>query len=131
MKQHPTERKLSPAEQVLQQQLNTSAEPERPVQWQELQDKLGPALKAQTKVRWPLWLAPVAVAATVAWLMLLQPQTTSPVQTPNTPMLLAGNYNLDALDKQLQRAYLEGADPAEIDALWQRRAALTGEETSS
>lgn len=131
MKQHPTERKLSPAEQVLQQQLNTSAEPERPVQWQELQDKLGPALKAQTKVRWPLWLAPVAVAATVAWLMLLQPQTTLPVQTPNTPMLLAGNYNLDALDKQLQRAYLEGADPAEIDALWQRRAALTGEETSS
>lgn len=131
MKQHPTERKLSPAEQVLQQQLNTSVEPERPVQWQELQDKLGPALKAQTKVRWPLWLAPVAVAATVAWLMLLQPQTTSPVQTPNTPMLLAGNYNLDALDKQLQRAYLEGADPAEIDALWQRRAALTGEETSS
>lgn len=131
MKQHPTERKLSPAEQVLQQQLNTSVEPERPVQWQELQDKLGPALKAQTKVRWPLWLAPLAVAATVAWLMLLQPQTTSPVQTPNTPMLLAGNYNLDALDKQLQRAYLEGADPAEIDALWQRRAALTGEETSS
>lgn len=131
MKQHPTERKLSPAEQVLQQQLNTSAEPERPVQWQELQDKLGHALKAQTKVRWPLWLTPVAVAATVAWLMLLQPQTTLPVQTPTPPMLLAGNYNLDALDKQLQRAYLEGADPAEIDALWQRRAALTGEETSS
>lgn len=137
MKQHPTtpelkrelKQELSAAEQVLEQRLQATATPERPLEWHELSAKLGPAHRP--KPHWSLWFAPAAVAATVAWLMLIQPQTTMAPQVQQSPMLLAGNYSLDALDKQLQRAYLDGADDTEIDALWQRRAALTAQETSS
>ncbi len=130
MKQHPTKNKLSPTEQVLEQRLRATAKPDKAVAWNELAERLGPA-HGTPKKRWPLWLAPVGIAAAVAWLMVLQPQATLQPETTPSPMLLAGNYSLDALDRQLQRAYLDGADAAEIEALWQRRAALTGQETSS
>lgn len=133
MKQHPTKRQLkqelSATEQVLEQRLQAMATSERPLEWHELSAKLGPAHRP--KRHWSLWLAPAAAAATVAWLMLIQPQATMAPQVQQSPMLLAGNYSLDSLDRQLQRAYLDGADEAEIDALWQRRAALTVQETSS
>ena len=131
MKQHRTEHELSAAEQVLRQRLQTQAEPERAVQWQELASQLGPTARVKTSRRWSLWLAPVAIAATVAWLAVLQPQATVQPQPVASPMLLAGNYSLDSLDKQLQRAYLNGADNATIEALWQRRAALTAATTTA
>lgn len=131
MKQHPTKRNLSPVERALGERLQANAEPERPLQWQDLAGKLGPAHAVKRKRRWTVWLTPVAVAAAVAWLVVVQPNTSSPAVHEPQPMLLAGNYSLDAIDKQLQNAYLEGADAAEIDALWQRRETLTAQETSS
>lgn len=132
MKQHPTKHKLNPTEEVLEQRLRAAAQPARNLTWGELSQQLDATISSRSgKRRWPLWLAPVGIAAAVAWLIVLQPSTTLQQETPPKPMLLAGNYSLDALDKQLQRAYLNGADPAEIDALWQRRALLTSQEISS
>ncbi|WP_258240533.1 hypothetical protein [Pseudidiomarina homiensis] len=131
MKQHPTKRKLSATEQLLEQRLQAMVKPEHAVEWRELSVKLGPAQQTAHKPRRLFWLTPaVAVAAAVAWLVVIQPQTTQQPQPNTSPMLLAGNYSLDTLDQQLQRAYLEGADASEIDALWQRRAVLTATSTA-
>ncbi len=124
-KQRP---ELSAAERVLQAQLERCAEPAAPVTWQELQAKRQSTTIAKRKI-WSLWLTPFAVAAAVAWLWVLQPQQMlTPVTNP-TPMLLASNYSLDALDRQIQQAYLQGADEKRIQQLWQQRERITGQET--
>lgn len=44
---------------------------------------------------------------------------------PPPPMLLASNYHLDALERRLQQAYLQGANDAELEQLWAHYHALT------
>ncbi|RUO62109.1 hypothetical protein [Pseudidiomarina insulisalsae] len=132
MKQNPTNTTLSSTEQLLKQHLVNAAEPDRPLSWQEVAAQLPPERQPRRRQwRWPLWFAPLAAAAAVAWVMVLQPQPTLQHAPDMTPMLLASNYSLDAVDQQIQQAYLKGADEAEIAILWQRRAELTAQETQS
>ncbi|MGQ4275643.1 hypothetical protein ACQ5ES_01120 [Pseudidiomarina sp. E22-M8] len=121
---------LTAAERALQEHLEQYAEPTQPVTWQDISARKGTSVgvgKAR-RSRWPLWLAPVAAAAAVAWLWVLQPQQITQPDRYDTPMLLASNYSLDAIDRQLQQAYIRGADEAQINALWQQREQLTAQE---
>ncbi|MDN7127109.1 hypothetical protein [Pseudidiomarina terrestris] len=120
---------LTAAERALQQRLEHYAEPARPVTWQELSARQTARSGTTPRPRrWPLWLTPLAAAAAVAWFWVVQPQQLLPVPVSDTPMLLASNYSLDAIDRQLQQAYIQGADEAKINALWQRREQLTTQE---
>lgn len=117
-----SESHLTPAEQQLKQRLQHWAEQEaadKPLEWQ-----AGwlPARKQPSVWR---WLAPGALAAAIGWFWLV-PATTPNVAQP--PMLLADNYQLDAIDRQLQQAYLISADQQHIDALWQQRKAAAADQ---
>ncbi|KFZ32094.1 hypothetical protein IDSA_05330 [Pseudidiomarina salinarum] len=106
---------LTPAEQQLKQRLQQWAEQEtadKPLSWE-----AGwlPARRQPSPWR---WLAPGAVAAAIGWFWLVPGTAPDPAQPP---MLLADNYQLDAIDKELQQAYLISADQQHIDSLWQQR----------
>ena len=128
----PQKQSLSPSEKLLRERLKAQAEPLQPVTWQELtarqETAIKPAQPARSKAV-ALWLTPFAAAAAVAWLMVVQPLSTNGQARPQTPMLLAGNYQLESIDRQIQQAYLRGADDATISALWQQREVLTAQET--
>lgn len=107
--------RLTPAEQQLKQRLQQWAEQEaadKPLTWQP-----GWLPARQQPSRWR-WLAPGAVAAAIGWFWLAPGTSPEPGQPP---MLLADNYQLDAIDKQLQQAYLISADQQHINDLWQQR----------
>ena len=123
---------LSASEVALRERLLANAEPVKPLSWQELSQRqavAGAISQPRRAKRAALWLTPFAVAAAVAWLMVIQPLSMTTPATPHTPMLLAGNYQLDHIDQQIQQAYLRGADDATIAALWQRREMLAAQET--
>ncbi|MFC0445125.1 hypothetical protein ACFOD1_09170 [Pseudidiomarina halophila] len=129
MKAAKHQSELTAAERALQERLKDYAEPIQPVTWQEISARQQATIVDQTpRRRWPLWLAPVAAAAAVAWLWVLQPQQITQPTVYDTPMLLASNYSLDALDRQLQQAYIQNADEARINELWQQRERLTAQE---
>lgn len=129
MKAAKHQSQLTAAERALQERLKDYAEPIQPVTWQEISARQEAAIADQApRRRWPLWLAPVAAAAAVAWLWVLQPQQITQPTVYDTPMLLASNYSLDALDRQLQQAYIQNADEAQITALWQQRERLMAQE---
>lgn len=84
----------------------------------------------------PMWLTAAAflMAIGVTWWLSFLPISES-VQTgiagvpaapsaEETPMLLAANYRLDALERRIQQAYLQGASDAELQQLWQQHQAL-------
>lgn len=134
MKQHNEKSaQLSPVERQLRAKLATTTEVEKPLTWQQLSAEL-PTPIAPRKGRWAaMGLTSLAVAAAAAWLVVIQPSSNTivPVEVPSQPMLLAGNYTLDHVDQKLQQAYLQGADQAQIDALWQQRKLLTVQEDAS
>lgn len=84
----------------------------------------------------PMWLTAAAFVMAVAvtwWLSFLPVPDTSktsiadvPASPSNevAPMLLAANYRLDALERRIQQAYLQGASDAELQQLWQQHQAL-------
>lgn len=84
----------------------------------------------------PMWLTAAAFVMAIAvtwWLSFLPVPDTSktsiagvPASPSNevTPMLLAANYRLDALERRIQQAYLQGASDAELQQLWQQHQAL-------
>lgn len=84
----------------------------------------------------PMWLTAAAFVMTVAvtwWLSFLPVPESSktniagvPASPSNevAPMLLAANYRLDALERRIQQAYLQGASDAELQQLWQQHQAL-------
>lgn len=90
--------------------------------WQQVAPK--PPLAAQR-----LWWLATAAAFVIA-VSYIGWQQPSPIPerglaTPlEQPMLLADNYRLTLLDKQIQQALLRGADTATLDNLWQQRAQL-------
>lgn len=116
----------SQAEQALKVRLEqwVDEQSEVTLRWQDVQPRSTLARK-----RW-LWVAPVATAAAVAWFVFapLTPVDSTLGGTP--PMLLADNYALDALDQRIQQAYLSGAEPQQLDALWQERDYLQAKEQS-
>ncbi|MBR9907928.1 MAG: hypothetical protein GYB30_07720 [Gammaproteobacteria bacterium] len=75
------------------------------------------------------WLATAAALVVAVTYLGWQQQPPSPARSVATnleqPMLLADNYRLTQLDKQIQLALLRGADTATLDSLWQQRAQLT------
>ncbi|SDB11252.1 hypothetical protein SAMN02927930_00439 [Pseudidiomarina indica] len=83
----------------------------------------------------PYWLTAAAVVLGVSavWWVQLTPfeaatdSAFADVATPPPPppMLLAGDYHLDALERRLQQAYLQGANEAELAQLWAHYHALT------
>ncbi|RZQ57094.1 hypothetical protein CWI82_07450 [Pseudidiomarina tainanensis] len=91
-------------------------------------------LKTQIK---PMWLSAAALVMTIGitwWLSFLPVPTVddssvvddSRVPTDSSqPMLLASNYRLDALERRIQQAYLQGASEVELAQLWQQHQALT------
>ncbi|HET8816483.1 MAG TPA: hypothetical protein VFM61_03435 [Pseudidiomarina sp.] len=116
----------TPAEQALKARLEQWVElqqSELSLRWQDIQPRSTLAPHRQ----W-LWLAPIATAAAVAWFVVAPLTPTAPAMQPVPPMLLADNYTLDALDQRIQAAYLQGAAPHQIDALWQERAYLQAKE---
>lgn len=126
-----TDSSRSPAEQQLRQRLQQAAmnqaERELPLSW--------PARKSPQ--RWWAWsLIPVASAAAVGWMMFTGtslwhlPQATDDAAHGDTvpPMLMAENYQLEALDQRIQQAYLTGADEHTISQLWQQREYWTAKD---
>lgn len=116
----------SPAEQALKARLEEwvdQQQSELTLRWQDIQPR-----STLSKHRQWLWFAPLATAAAVAWFVLAPLTPTSTTLEPIPPMLLADNYALDALDQRIQQAYLRGAEPQDIDALWQERAYLQAKE---
>lgn len=115
-----TDESRSPAEQQLAKRLQqaafSQARQQAPLSW--------PLAQRPTR-RW-LWpTVSLATAAAVGWMMFAGstfwsvPQgLTSPSQPP---MLMAENYQLEALDRRIQQAYLSGADEQTISQLWQQR----------
>lgn len=105
-----------PAEKQLGQSLH---------QWAQQQAEATP-LSAPASLRVPAsrwyWPAAAAAVAVIAWFIQFSgPASNAPV---TEPMLLTANYSLDALDKRIQRAYSEGANPSEVEVLWQQREQL-------
>jgi len=81
------------------------------------------------------WLSAAALMLTVTlgWWLRHDFSPNNPLFTQeesHTPMLLAQNYQLDALDQRIQRAYVQGASNDEIAALWQQREQLTRSTTN-
>ncbi|CUA84943.1 hypothetical protein [Pseudidiomarina woesei] len=75
---------------------------------------------------WALASAAAVVVAVsyIGWQFHAQPNA-GPAAASDTPMLLANNYTLAALDERIQLALLHGADEATLEYLWQQRALLT------
>lgn len=88
--------------------------------WQQIAPKPQPA----TQRLW--WLATAATLVVALTYLGWQPQPSRPERSLaaplEQPMLLADNYRLIQLDKQIQQALLRGADTATLDNLWQQRA---------
>lgn len=88
--------------------------------WQQIAPKPQPA----TQRLW--WLATAATLVVALTYLGWQQQPSRPERSLaaplEQPMLLADNYRLIQLDKQIQQALLRGADTATLDNLWQQRA---------
>lgn len=84
----------------------------------------------------PMWLSAAALVMTIGitwWLSFLPMSTVDESSivggslAPSErlqPMLLASNYRLDALERRIQQAYLQGASDIELEQLWQQHQAL-------
>ncbi|WP_127347841.1 hypothetical protein [Pseudidiomarina mangrovi] len=121
----------SPAEQQLSKRLQQAAAAQV-----SNEPALAWPLPTASNRRWAWGIVPLATAAAVAWLVVgdytLSP-TLSPTQpqqygASTPPMLMAENYQLEALDQRIQYAYLSGADEQTISQLWAQRAYWTAKD---
>ncbi|MDX1525358.1 MULTISPECIES: hypothetical protein [Idiomarinaceae] len=86
-----------------------------------------PRRRQLTLARWPWLLLPTA--ATLAWFWLAGPyhQQMIPATAPASsqqPMLLAADYQLETMDRQIQQAVLAEADSATIEQLLAARNSM-------
>ncbi len=114
-------------ELALQEQLTQWSE-EKTAEIELHWNQVNPLQRTDKRWRWAWLLAPVAAV----WLWQVIP-TQAPVYAPpaaldSTPMLLAGNYSLDRLDRQIQHALVYGDDEQKLQQWLKLRQSLQLQE---
>lgn len=107
----------------LQQAASNQAYREPPLSW--------PLTQTASRGWW--WsVISLASAAAVGWFLFAGTTLWQPNpkvnSAPKPPMLIAENYQLQAIDQRIQQAYLAGADEQTITELWQQRQYWTAKD---